>query len=117
MEWCRVLCGCGADSDSHFADNGTIQMGWKEVAMRKAEVEYVCDRCGEVMPVNPHYQRNTHQMNEAGWRRVEIGSYRYSGSTGEVETSLSIVRDLCRLCYTDLIGFIEMDKPDYATVQ
>ena len=92
-------------------------MDRKEMVMRKAEVEYVCDRCGEVQKVRPHAARNTYQLNEAGWRRVETGSYQYNGSTGAVEFGLSTCRDLCRMCYSDFVAFVGMDKPTHAIVQ
>ena len=117
MGRCRVLCRRGVDSDSHFAGDRTIQMGWKEVAMRKANHTFTCDRCGLIDTYEGHMSSVLHAHNTQGWRRIVVGSYVYNESTGGIRTGGPMHRDLCRMCYTDLIAFIELDKPDHSTVQ
>ena len=86
--------------------------------MRKSDVRYVCDRCGAEKQMDGKSNgRFVHELNNDGWRRITIGAYKTIGVDQGIRTMSPMHRDLCRLCYGSFVGFIEMDKPDYATVQ
>ena len=87
--------------------------------MKETETLFTCDRCGETAVYDGYLGNNMYLHNNAGWRRVTVGSYVYDEKkhSSHIRTGSPMYRDLCRLCYTDFIGFIEMDKPTHAIVE
>ena len=113
----RVLYWGGTDTDSHFAGDGTIQMGWKEVAMRTRTTTQACDRCGLAIgfEVGTTDEQVATRLNNDGWRTLTFGSF-----TDGLSSPISVIRDICRLCYLDISAVLEIPqvaKPDHSTVQ
>lgn len=106
-----VRWGCGAFGRVHNLAHtvpgyGIGGLDETEMVVRKVDVMYKCDRCGEEKVFhNASPEKRIHDLNNNGWRQLAMSSMTHEkGNLG----NMCLVFDLCRLCYTDICAFIRM---------